>query len=99
MPTSASCRASIRDIRSSGGASLKAQITGPLDKPVFSGSAAITNGRVRQLSLPHSLEAINGQISFDAGGVRIDDVRARLAERRRDLRRPGRRSTGFTPAS
>jgi hypothetical protein len=68
-----------RDLRSSGAATLKATVEGPLAKPIFSGSAAISNGRVRQMSLPHSLEAINGQISFDAGGVRIDDIRARLA--------------------
>ncbi len=68
-----------RDIRSSGAATLRAKVDGPLAKPVFSGSATIANGRVRQLSLPHSLEAINGQISFDAGGIRIDNIRARLA--------------------
>lgn len=68
-----------RDIRSSGAATLRAKVDGPLTKPVFSGSATIANGRVRQLSLPHSLEAINGQISFDAGGIRIDDIHARLA--------------------
>ena len=68
-----------RDLRSSGAATLRAKVDGPLAKPIFSGSASITDGRVRQLSLPHSLEAINGQISFDAGGVRIDNVRARLA--------------------
>jgi translocation and assembly module TamB len=68
-----------RDIRSSGAAMLKASVTGPLARPVFSGSAAINNGRVRQLSLPHSLEAINGQVSFDPGGVRIDDIQAKLA--------------------
>jgi len=68
-----------RDLRSSGAATLKARVEGPLSKPVFSGSAAISNGRVRQLSLPHSLESINGQVSFDAAGVRIDNVRARLA--------------------
>ncbi len=68
-----------RDIRSSGAAILRAKVDGPLSKPVFSGSAAIANGRVRQLSLPHSLESINGQISFDAGGIRVDSVRARLA--------------------
>lgn len=68
-----------RDIRSSGAASLRAKVDGPLAGPVFSGSAAIANGRVRQLSLPHSLEAINGQISFDPGGIRIDSVRAKLA--------------------
>ena len=68
-----------RDIRSSGAATLKATVDGPLAKPVFSGSAAVVNGRIRQLSLPHSLESINGQISFDAGGIRIDSIRARLA--------------------
>ena len=68
-----------RDLRSSGAATLKATVNGPLAKPVFSGSAAISNGRVRQLSLPHSLESINGQVSFDAAGVRVDNVRARLA--------------------
>src|SRR3954462_2522107 len=68
-----------RDFRSSGAATLKATVNGPLAKPVFTGSAIISNGRVRQLSLPHSLESINGQISFDAAGVRMDNVRARLA--------------------
>ena len=68
-----------RDLRSSGAASLRAKVDGPLSKPVFSGSALVANGRVRQLSLPHSLEAINGQVSFDAAGIRVDNVRARLA--------------------
>ncbi len=67
-----------RDIRSSGSAALKAEITGPLEKPVFAGSATLTNGRIRYFSLPHSLEAINGRLSFDAAGVRLDDVKARL---------------------
>ena len=69
----------LRDLRSSGAATLRPKVDGPLARPIFSGSASIANGRVRQLSLPHSLDAINGQISFDAGGVRIDSVRARLA--------------------
>jgi hypothetical protein len=87
-----------RDIRSSGGAKLTADISGPLAKPVFSGSAAIENGRVRQLSLPHSLEAINGQITFDAGGVRVDGVRARLASG--DVTFGGRVAmNGFTPGA
>jgi hypothetical protein len=68
-----------RDNRSSGAAALRANVDGPLAKPVFSGSAVIANGRIRQLSLPHSLEAINGQISFDPAGIRLDNVRARLA--------------------
>jgi hypothetical protein len=67
-----------RDIRSSGSAGLKAEVTGSLKKPVFSGSATLANGRIRYYSLPHSLEAINGRVSFDAGGIRLDDVKARL---------------------
>jgi hypothetical protein len=85
-----------RDIRSSGAATLRAKVDGPLAKPVFSGSATIANGRVRQLSLPHSLEAINGQVSFDAGGIRIDNIRARLASG--DVTFGGRVAlNGFTP--
>ena len=85
-----------RDVRSSGGATLKAQMTGSLAKPVFSGTASVANGRIRQLALPHSLEAINGQIAFDAGGVRIDGVRARLASG--DVTFSGRVGlNGFTP--
>ena len=46
--------------------------------------------------LPHSLEAINGRISFDAGGIRLDDVAARLGEG--DVRFGGRIGiNGFTP--
>ena len=67
-----------RNIRSRGTAKLLGQISGPLAKPVFSGSATLADGRLRHFSLPHSLDAINGRISFDAAGVRIDDVRGRL---------------------
>ncbi len=67
-----------RDLRSRGTADLKAQIGGALDKPVFSGSATIRDGRLRHFSLPHSLEAIDGTVSFDANGIRVDEVRARL---------------------
>jgi hypothetical protein len=67
-----------RDIRSSGGATLKGSVTGTLDAPVFSGNARVNNGRIRHFSLPHSLETINGVLSFDAGGIRVDDVTARL---------------------
>jgi translocation and assembly module TamB len=67
-----------RDLRTRGTAVLKAQISGPLDNPVFSGSAAITDGRLRHFSLPHSLEAITGTLSFDPKGIRVDDVTGRL---------------------
>ena len=38
----------------------------------------ITNGRVRHFSIPNSLDAINGTIRFDAGGIRLDDVTATM---------------------
>jgi hypothetical protein len=66
-------------IRSSGKASLRAQIRGPLDKPVFAGDATISGGRFRYVSLPHSLEDINGRLEFDPQGVRIVDAAAKLA--------------------
>ncbi|MGH9374285.1 MAG: hypothetical protein ACRD15_22440, partial [Vicinamibacterales bacterium] len=63
-----------RNIRSRGTAALLGQVRGPLGKPQFSGSARIVDGRIRHMSLPHSLEAINGSISFDGGGFRIEEV-------------------------
>jgi autotransporter translocation and assembly factor TamB len=53
-------------------------VRGALDNPVFSGDATITGGRIRYVTLPHSLEAINGRLLFDAQGIRVDDVRATL---------------------
>ena len=67
-----------RDLRSRGTAALKAEISGAIDDPVFSGSATIADGRLRQFSLPHSLESINGTLGFDARGIRVDDVRGKL---------------------
>jgi hypothetical protein len=67
-----------RDIRSSGAAELVAEIAGPLREPRFSGQAWLTNGRIRHFSLPHSLEALDGPIRFDAGGIRLDGVTGRL---------------------
>jgi hypothetical protein len=71
-------QAFFRDLRSRGTAALKAQISGPLDSPVFSGNATIADGRLRHFSVPHSLEAINGRLSFDARGIRVDEVTGRL---------------------
>lgn len=67
-----------RDVRSSGDASLHARVNGPLDAPVLSGDATITDGRVRYMLLPNSLQAINGKLSFDAQGIRLDDVTAEV---------------------
>ena len=67
-----------REIRSSGNASLHAQVRGPLDHPVFSGDATISNGRVRYFALPHSLQDFNGRLAFDAQGIRIVEAAAQL---------------------
>lgn len=67
-----------RDVRGSGRAALTAAIQGPLQAPVFSGSATITGGRIRHLSLPNALDEINGTIQFDASGIRLDDVTAKM---------------------
>jgi translocation and assembly module TamB len=68
-----------RDVRSRGTAALLAQVRGPLDRPQFSGSARLTDGRIRHLSLPHGFEAINGMLSFARDGIRIEEVTARVA--------------------
>jgi TamB, inner membrane protein subunit of TAM complex len=65
-------------IRSAGTATLRAQVRGPLDHPVYSGDATIAGGRVRYFSLPHSLQDLNGRLVFDAQGVRIVDALAQL---------------------
>jgi hypothetical protein len=68
----------MRDIRSSGAAQLQAEIAGPMDAPVMVGSAMISDGRVRYFGLPHSLEAVNGRVEFDASGVRVDGLTGRM---------------------
>ena len=67
-----------RDIRSSGQADLEADVTGPLRAPRLSGSASIAGGRIRHFALPHSLEAVNGRVTFDGTGARLDGLTARL---------------------
>jgi len=66
------------DIRSSGRAEVTARITGTAAAPVVAGNALLTNGRMRQLSFPHALEEVNGIATFDAGGLRLDGITARL---------------------
>lgn len=67
-----------RDLRSSGTASLAAGVTGTLQKPEFSGKATVTDGRIRHFLMPRSLDQINGTVSFDAAGLRVDNVAATL---------------------
>ena len=85
-----------RDIRTSGQADLQADVRGTLAQPVISGSATIAGGRIRHFSLPHSLDAVNGRMAFDAGGIRLDGLTARLGG---GLVRFGGRIglSGFTP--
>jgi translocation and assembly module TamB len=65
-----------KDVRGSGRARLTAAIDGPLHQPVFSGNAAIVDGRVRLFSLPNALDDINGTVQFDSAGIRLDDLAA-----------------------
>jgi translocation and assembly module TamB len=65
-------------VRGSGHAQLTAAVNGPIDQPLFSGSATIAGGRIRHLSVPNALDAINGAITFDARGIRLDDLSATL---------------------
>jgi hypothetical protein len=65
-------------VRGSGRATLTAALNGSLDRPLLSGSATISEGRVRHFSLPNALDAINGTVHFDEGGIRLDDVTALL---------------------
>ncbi|HEY0874634.1 MAG TPA: translocation/assembly module TamB domain-containing protein [Vicinamibacterales bacterium] len=67
-----------RDLRTSGAAALAAGISGTFDKPAFSGKATLSNGRIRHFLMPRSLDQINGTVSFDAGGIRLDNVTASL---------------------
>ncbi len=67
-----------RDVRGSGRAELRASVDGPLRAPLFTGSANITNGRIRHLSLPNALENINGAIRFDSRGIQLDEVTAAM---------------------
>ncbi len=68
----------MRDVRGAGRATLTAAVDGPMYEPVFSGSAVITDGRVRHFSLPNSLDSINGAVRFDSRGIRLDDITATM---------------------
>ncbi len=68
----------ISDVRASGNATIAASIGGTLSEPTYGGQATVTDGRLRHYSFPHSLDAINGQVTFDASGLRLDGLRARM---------------------
>jgi hypothetical protein len=68
------------EVRGAGRAEVSAQIGGSTAAPTLSGNALITDGRLRSFAFPHALEAINGILTFDAAAVRLDGLRARLAD-------------------
>lgn len=71
-------QAFFRDLRSAGRAVVAAEFTGPLERPSIAGSAVITDGRVRQMYMPHAIEAINGRLAFAGRTIRFDDITARI---------------------
>ena len=61
------------DVRSSGRADVSALIGGTAARPIVSGQALLTAGRLRHFSFPHALEDLNGVVTFNASGIRLDD--------------------------
>jgi translocation and assembly module TamB len=68
----------IPDIRSSGRADVSALIGGTASRPVVSGQALVTDARLRHFSFPHAMEDLNGIVSFNAAGIRLDGLNGRL---------------------
>ena len=66
------------NVRSSGRAEVTARISGTVAEPIVAGNALLADGRLRQLDFPHALEGVNGIVTFDVAGVRLDGVRAQL---------------------
>jgi translocation and assembly module TamB len=57
---------------------VSALIGGTAQQPIVSGQALITEGRLRHFSFPHAIENLNGIVSFNAGGIRVDGVSGKL---------------------
>ncbi len=70
------------DLRGSGRAEVAATIGGTTATPTVSGNALVTDGRIRSFAFPHALDAINGMVAFDASSIRLDGLRASLADGR-----------------
>jgi hypothetical protein len=70
----------VTNVRSSGRASLDASLAGSMSDPAVAGTLTIDNGRIRHFALPFSLENINGTARFDARGVTLDGLTARLGD-------------------
>ncbi|MEP7117520.1 MAG: translocation/assembly module TamB domain-containing protein, partial [Acidobacteriota bacterium] len=70
------------ELRGSGRAELAATIGGTMATPTVSGTALVSDGRIRSFAFPHALDAINGTVTFDATAIRLDGLRASLADGR-----------------
>ena len=57
-------------------------------RPPCRATRCVTDGRLRSFAFPHALEAINGIVTFDATSVRLDGLRASLADGSVHVRRP-----------
>ena len=85
-----------QDLRASGDVVIQADVTGTVGQPVLTGQATLFDGRIRPISLPHGLEAINGRVVFEPGSIRFDDVPAMMGGG--PVRVGGRAGmNGFTP--
>ena len=65
-------------ITASGAATLDASLQGSFDRPVLAGSATLSDGRLRPLASPHSLENLNGQIRFGDGEITLSNLSGRI---------------------
>ncbi len=68
----------IADVRSRGTMRLAADVGGTLDAPTLTGEARLSDGRIRHLALPHALDAVNGRVVLEPGGIRFDELSAVL---------------------
>ncbi|MGH9385270.1 MAG: translocation/assembly module TamB domain-containing protein [Vicinamibacterales bacterium] len=68
----------VPNLRASGRAELSARISGTQSEPIISGNALLTDGRLRQFDFPHALENLNGILTFNESGVRLDGITGRL---------------------
>ena len=67
-----------QSLRGAGSAVVDAEVAGTVRQPVLTGQAAVRDGRIRHISLPHALERINGRIIFERGAIRFDDMVASM---------------------
>jgi len=66
------------NIRGSGRAELKADVTGDIEHPQIAGTAILDNGRLRHMFLPHAIEELNGRVTFADNSIRFDEVVAKV---------------------